>query len=63
MFGRERRDVTIAPGGNENDTKGCFDGSDDDELSFDEDETADGFLSNGDNAAAGGQMMSEAVQR
>ena len=44
------------------DTKGSFDGSDDDELSFDEDETADGFLSSGDNAAAGGQMMTEAVQ-
>ena len=48
MVGRERRDVTIAPGGNENDTKGSFDGSGDDELSFDKDGTADGFLSNGE---------------
>ena len=48
MLGRERRDVTIATGGIENDTKGSFDGSDDDELSFDEDETADGFLSSED---------------
>ena len=63
MVGRERKDVTIDPGGNENDTKGSFDGSDDDELSFDEDETADGSLSSGDNASAGGQMMKETVQR
>ena len=55
--------LTIAPGGNENDTKGSFDGSDDDELSFDEDETADSFLSSGDNTSAGGQMMNETVQR
>ena len=60
MVGRERRDVTIAPGGNENDTKSSFDGSDDDGLSFDEDETAAAFLSSGDDAR--GQTMSEAVQ-
>ena len=63
MVGRERKDVTTAPSGNENNTKSSFDGSDDGELSFDEDETADGFPSSGDNAAAGGQMMNEAVQR
>ena len=61
MVRRERREVTIAPGGNENNTKGSLDGTDDDELSFDEDEMSDGFLSSGDNA--GGQMVREAVQR
>ena len=63
MVGRERRDVTTAPGGNENDTKESFDGSDDDELSFDEDEMAAAFLGSGYNASAGGQMMSETFQR
>ena len=63
IIGRERREITIAQGGNENKTKGSFDGSDDDELSFDEDEEADGFLRSGDNASVGGQMMSETVQR
>ena len=50
MVGRERRDVTIVPGGNENNTKGSLDRTDDDELSFGEDELSDGFLSSGDNA-------------
>ena len=59
MVGRERREVTIAPGRNENNTER----TDDDELSFDEDETADGFLRSGDNASAGGQMMIATVQR
>ena len=63
IVGRERRDVRIAPGGNENVTKGSFDESDDFELSFDEDETAGSLLSSGDIASAGGQMMSEAIQR
>ena len=62
MVGRERRDVKVAPGGNENDTKGSFDESDDDELNFDEDETAGSLLSSGNNASAGVQMMSEAIQ-
>ena len=53
MVGRERRDLMIAPGGNEKGTKGFFDGSDDDELNFDEDETADGFLSSGENVSVG----------
>ena len=52
MVGQEIKDVTIVLGGNENDMKGSFDGSDDDELNLDEDETADGFLSSRDNAAA-----------
>ena len=59
MVGRERREVTIAPGGNENNTKGSSDGTDDDELSFDE----DCFLRRRDNASAGGQMMIATVQR
>ena len=63
MVGRERKNETISPGENENDTKCSSDGSDDDELSFDEDETVDGFLSSGDNACARGQMMRETVQR
>ena len=63
MVGRERREVKIAPGGNENNTKGSLDGTDDDELSFDEDETADGFLRSGDNASAGGQMVIATVKR
>ena len=63
MVGRERREVTIAPGKNENNTKGSLDGTDDDELSFDEDETADGFLRSGNDASAGGQMMIATVQR
>ena len=62
MVGRETRNITIAQGGNENKWKETLDGIDDDELSFDEDETSDGFPSSGDNASAGGQMMSEAVQ-
>ena len=44
MVGRGRREVTIAPGGNDEKKKGSLDGTDDDELSFDEDETADGYL-------------------
>ena len=52
MVGQEIKDVTIVLGGNENDMKGSFDGSDDDELNLDEDETADGFLSSRDNTAA-----------
>ena len=63
MVGRERRDVTIVPGGNENNTKSSFDGFYDDKLSSDEDETVHGFLSCGDKSSAAGQMMSEAVQR
>ena len=63
MVGRGRREVTIAPGGNDEKTKGSSDGTDDDELSFDEDETADGFLRSGDNASAGGQMMIATVQK
>ena len=47
MVGRGRREVTIAPGGNDEKRKGSLDGTDDDELSFDEDETADGFLRSG----------------
>ena len=61
--GRERKDIAIAAGGNENDTKGSFDGSDDDEFSFDEEETVDCFQSSGDNASVGVQMMSDTVQR
>ena len=53
MVGRGRREVTIAPGGNDEKTKRSLDGTDDDELSFDEDETADGFLRSGDNAICG----------
>ena len=52
MVGQEIKNETIVLGGNENDTKGSFDGSDDDELNLDEDEAADGFLSSRDNAAA-----------
>ena len=63
MVGWEKREVTIAPGGNENNTKGPLDETDDNELSFDEDETADGFLRSGDNASAGGQMMIATVQK
>ena len=59
MVGRERREVTVAPGGNENNTKSSSDGTDDDDLSFDE----DGFLRSGDIAFAGGQMMIATVQR
>ena len=63
MVRRGRREVTIAPGGNDEKMKGSLDGTDDDELKFDEDETADGFLRSGDNASAGGQMMIATVQR
>ena len=63
MVGRGRREVTIAPGGKDEKTKGSSDGTDDDELSFNEDKTADGFLRSGDNASAGGQMMIATVQR
>ena len=63
MVGRGRREVTIAPGGNDEKTKGFLDGTDDDELRFDENETADGFLRSGDNASAGGQMMIATMQR
>ena len=63
MVGRGRREITTAPGGNDEKTKGSLDGTDDDEFSFDEDETADGFLRSGDNASAERQMMFATVQR
>ena len=62
MLRRERKDVTIAPGGNENSIKGSFGESGDDELSFGEEETAASSSSSEDNASLGEQTRIEAVR-
>ena len=62
MLRRERKDVMIAPGGNENNIKGSFGESGDNELSFGEEETAASSSSSEDNASMGEQMRIEAVR-